>query len=91
MTEITWATPPEVEHGGRSQRRSKEWEVVAEKLKENPNQWAVVRKETESCYGYFIKTARLVAFKPAGSYESTVRKNKDNPKKYDIYARYIGE
>ena len=91
MTEITWATPPQVEHGGRSHRRSAEWALVADTLKEHPDQWALVRSETESCYGHFIKTARLVAFKPAGAFEATVRKNQDNPKKYDIYARYIGE
>lgn len=91
MTEITWTTPPEVAHGGRSKTRSAEWELVANTLKENPNQWALVRSETESCYGHFIKTARLVAFKPSGAYEATVRKNQDNPKKYDIYARYTGE
>lgn len=91
MTEITWATPPLPARGAPGVRRSAEWEAVAEELKNHPNQWALVRKETESCYGHFIKTARLVAFKPAGSYESTVRKNQDNPQKYDIYARYIGE
>jgi hypothetical protein len=91
MTEITWATPPQSKRGTNSSRRSAEWESVAEALKQNPTQWALVRAETESCYGYFIKTARLVAFQPAGAYEATVRKNQDNPKKYDIYARYIGE
>lgn len=91
MTEITWATPPQPARGATGYRRSAEWTAVAEKLKENPNQWALVRKETESCYGYFIKKARLVAFQPAGSFEATVRKNENNPKKYDIYARYVGE
>lgn len=91
MTEIKWATPPGAKRGTGSYHRSAEWAAVAEELKEHPNQWALVRKETEACYGYFIKKARLVAFQPAGSFEATVRKSETNPKKYDIYARYIGE
>lgn len=63
------------------------WGEIAEELRANPGVWARVPTVPEghtATYCVYVKSARLRAFAPAGSFEAVTR-NKT------MYVRYVGE
>jgi hypothetical protein len=69
---------------------------IASSLRQHPNEWGVVRTPSTSVRAasaaQAIRSARLPAYEPAGSYEAVsrtvVRTNGDV--EHRVYARYVG-
>lgn len=92
---IRWEDPPE--HGNidkpKAPRRTSLWRAAAAELRAHPGDWALVIQvehptDVLGMAGQ-IRAGRLVAFRPAGSFETrTVCRQ---GKLSRLYARYIGE
>lgn len=86
---MKWEKPPLSPRTGRGRN----WEEEAAELRDSPGEWAVLaerpRSERSRAYDLSvnIKQGRIVAFRPSGSFESTVRLDGDMHK---VYARYVG-
>ena len=85
MTDIKWQAPP------RSATRAVvDWAPIAAALRSRPGEWALVRQNApHSTDGNSIKTGRLAAFRPAGSFEA--RTHTVGAGRFDVYARFVGE
>ena len=64
------------------------WHKVADELRNHPNQWALVSDNALSVYAAQIKSGRLVAFRPPGSFDARVRNG--NGVRGNLYVRYTG-
>ncbi|CEG99579.1 hypothetical protein [Propionibacterium freudenreichii] len=67
--------------------RSKKWERLAAQLKARPGEWACIGPRNTSTV-WCIKHGRLVAFKPAGSFEAVSRNTRGGVA--DCWVRYVG-
>ena len=83
---IKWVTPPTMRSGAPVSAR---WAVVADMLKENPEQWAVVAENVSASTAHLIRTGGYKAFLPEGAFEATTRGNSGG-RAAEVYARYIG-
>lgn len=67
------------------------WPPVADELRANPEDWAVVaictRRAAASGKAQMIKSGAVPAFRPKGSFEATYRSVEDE---FRVYARYVG-
>lgn len=86
MDAIKWGAPPVRERKGRP--LSKKWLSIAEQLKTNPGEWAVVAENVSPSYAALIRSGGLRAFE-SGKYEAVSRGIENNRAK-EIYARYVG-
>ena len=90
---VEWKDP-EASSVGVWGSRSEEYREVSETLRANPNRWALVATDTIPIVAQVIKNAKSKHFRPAGSFEATVRGTKKVDGKLiasEIYARYVGE
>ncbi|WP_189382457.1 hypothetical protein [Streptosporangium nondiastaticum] len=76
------------------QRNTKHAQIAAE-LRAHPNVWGVVQKPTTiaraASAAQAIRTARLTAYEPAGSFEAVARTViVGGAAEYRVYARFIG-
>lgn len=74
--------PPEAGRGV-----SPKWAAIADELRSH-GKWALVGVQLPRSYVGHIKTARLKAFEPAGSFDAIARETRGSHA--DIYARYVG-
>ena len=89
MTTIRFEEPPADSRS--SGQYPSNGEVVAA-LKARPGEWALIRTvssvSSATSTAYQIRSARLSAFAPAGSFEAVSRTTNGE---YRVYARYVGE
>ena len=82
-----WEDPPPM----RRPSMGVDYDHLADILRANPGRWAVVREGTRArTVGHMseIKSGKIAAFRPAGTFESTCR---SEGAKVTVYARYVGE
>lgn len=86
MTVIRWEDPPPDGRGGGP---SDQWQAVADQLRANPNQWAVILEASSGTCGGWVYRIRQgkSAFRPVGDYEAVTRKDGN---RNILYARYVG-
>lgn len=87
MSEIEWAEPPTAPNEpGR-------WTAVADELRANPGRWAKIKVDaSDTTLAHRIKHGAVVGFRPAGAFEArSVSWASDGKRRFDIYARYVGE
>lgn len=66
------------------------WEEEAEKLRQNPGKWALIKEgDRYRAMASNISRGLLKAFTPPGHFEGSARKRPDGL--IDIYARYVGD
>jgi len=87
MSVIRWQDPPP--HYGHL-GQAHEHQLIAATLKEHPQAWAVVA-EGAGLQGLArqIKSGRISAYQPAGSFEAVTRSRAGVG--HTIFARYVGE
>lgn len=88
MVDIKWEEPPQQLLG----RGRTNWSEIANALKGNPEQWAVVAENVSASTGTHIRYGRLKAFEPSGSFEARVSgaHSSSSGRAEKIYARYVG-
>ena len=88
MVNLKWEEPPQ-ELLGRGRTN---WKEIADALKRNPEQWAVVAENVSASTGTHIRHGRLKAFAPAGAFEARVSgaRSDESGRANKVYARYIG-
>lgn len=83
---LRWEDPP-------PQRRPPSrhnWALIAEKLRTNPKRWAVISEGSRAADAALtrqIKSAMIMAFRPAGHFDACSRSTDG---KTVTYARYVG-
>jgi hypothetical protein len=89
MTPLRWETPP----ASLRNRTRRNWQEVADSLKANPGNWAVVAEDVSASTGTHIRHGRLTAFAPEGAFEARVSGARDSKtgRAEKVYARFIGE
>jgi hypothetical protein len=84
MDNMTWADPPERKNPVGKHK------AIASALKANPGRWAlIVPNASGSSVVTSIRSARYVAYAPAGSFDARGVTNDSG--KVDVYARFVGE
>jgi len=68
---------------------SANYSALAEELKKNPGEWALVGENLSISIGSHISSGRIKAFQPAGAFEGTIR-GVEGSRAKKIYARYVG-
>ena len=63
---------------------------LAEDLKKNPGEWALVGENLSISIGSHITSGRIKAFQPAGEFEGTIRGSKGS-RAEKTFARYVGK
>jgi hypothetical protein len=85
---VKWEDPPMSARAGRG----KKWQEEAAELRSRPGQWAVLREypsgKRSRAYDLAVnvKQGRIVAFRPYGAFEASVRLDGGVHK---VYARYV--
>lgn len=83
----------------RSRKSRAAYVAAAAELREHPGQWAILRTLPKVTHALQlrlacgIRTGRLAAFRPAGSYEATVLTRSFTvlgPREWAVYVRYVG-
>jgi hypothetical protein len=74
-------------------RRRTNWQKVANQLRQYPGRWARMPGTFSHSVPGFIQAGRMAAFRPAGTFEATMRgSSKDGERgRGRLYLRYIGE
>jgi len=86
-TNLEWGPPPE-----KHRTEPTDWNAIAAELKANPGEWALVARNQWAAAAVRINDGLYAAFRPAGSFEATARRDDDLEKpKVNIWARYLGE
>jgi hypothetical protein len=88
MTDIEFVEPPVVRRLRPGRGPSPKHVAIVEALRATPGEWALVLRGATRSAATEISHGTLLAYRPAGSFEATARKNGD---RHDIYARYVGE
>jgi hypothetical protein len=85
---IKWEDPPENAWGPKTGK----FDGDANELRANPGRWGYLGKHNSSLTKS-IKAAKLVVFRPAGSFEAVSRnvRVEDGRSVADVYARYVGD
>lgn len=89
---IEWRTPSAPARGRTD--RDEEYQAVAEHLRLHPERWALIATDANTNIAEGIKKGRNRFFRPAGSFEATVRGTKREDGKVvasEIFARYVGK
>lgn len=87
MEEMTWKAPPKAV---RYKRTSINWANIADALKKNPNEWAIVANDVNPSVVTHIRKGRLKPFAPAGSFEASGQGRNENGYTKELYVRFIG-
>lgn len=90
MSHVDFVGPPPKQRNTKHAR-------IASSLRRHPQEWGVVRTPSTSVRAasaaQAIRSARLPAYEPAGSFEAVsrtvIRKNGDV--EHRVYARYVGD
>lgn len=91
---IEWKTPSEPRRGGRTSKHDDAYKAVSDNLRLNPERWALIATNANVNLAEGIKRGRNRFFRPAGSFEATVRGTKRQDGKIvasEIYARFVGK
>jgi hypothetical protein len=92
---LEWADPPPTNRGKGGGDLASHLRGAADELRAHPGRWAkVLASQSNPAQAVRLKTGRLVAFRPAGSFEATLRtvgKTPEGKPLYDLYARYVGD
>lgn len=91
---IEWRTPSEPTRGPKAGIHDEAYEAVARDLRLNPERWALIATNSNVNLAEGIKKGRNRFFRPAGSFEATVRGTKRHDGKIvasEIFARYVGK
>lgn len=87
---LRWEGPPPTRHGGGHCERHNLSDAAPE-LVARPGEWALLllaeSHGTAAAQAAHIRAGRLVAFRPRGSFEATVR---DVDGEHRVYVRYVG-
>lgn len=85
---IEWVDP-----GDEKGRRRVDWQRVADQLRKHPGRWARMPGDFSHSIPGFIKTARMKAFHPPGTFEATMRGGSRDGKatRGRLYVRYVGD
>ena len=83
MIEQVEAPPPL-----RRPNKAARYQEEVDWMRQNPGKWTVIR-DTSQAVGNQIRRGDYSAFRPTTDWEITQRVRDDNPKRYDIYIRYI--
>jgi hypothetical protein len=79
--------PPPASRRGPETRASVEWTEAALELRARPNEWGIVKqhvtRSAASAMAHAVKTGRIKAFKPAGSFEAFTQG-------LDTWVRWVG-
>ena len=88
MFEMKWEEPPQQLLG----RGRTDWRAIADALKSNPNEWAVVAENVSASTGTHIRYGRLKAFEPSGAFEARVSgaRADSSGRASKVYARFVG-
>ncbi|MEU3710516.1 hypothetical protein [Streptomyces catenulae] len=89
MNEVEFIGPPPKQRNTKHSR-------IAEQLKAHPRQWGVVQRpatiKRAAAAAQAIKTGRLPAYGPAGTFEAVARTITDGGRvEHRVYARYVGD
>ena len=87
MDIVRWETPP-VSKSGRA--KDGRYAYIADALRANPGEWAVVAEQVTPTLAYHIKKGMVSGFAPAGSFEATSRRTSNKTKRVTVYARFVG-
>jgi hypothetical protein len=85
---LKFQTPPPDGRTLPPSRRGRHAAIAAE-LRAHPEEWALVMEDVASPSNMGIFKGRMVAYRPAGSFEAVIRTRSNG--NYNIYARYVGE
>lgn len=92
MTEVEWADPPKPVKREAVKKVESKWRPVAEKMRQNPGKWALLRKDIPRVAVYSFRQGRFAYFRPAEDWEFLVVVEAHHVKgKGDLYGRYVGE
>ena len=81
--------PPRARNGGRPVAWQEQAETIKERA-ERDDSWSVLATNASNpSLARNVRYGALTAFRPAGAFEATARKNEDGT--YMIYARYTGK
>ncbi len=83
MIEQVEAPPPL-----RRPHREGRYQTEADWMRAHPGQWTVIR-DTSQAVGNQMRRGDYSAFRPTEDWEITQRVREDNPKRYDIYVRFV--
>ena len=84
---MEWKTPPKAV---RYKRSNRDWAEIADNLKKNPNEWALIAKDVNPSTVTHIRYGRLKAFGPEGVFEASGHGRNDDGYTKELYARYVG-
>jgi hypothetical protein len=86
VSALVWQDPPASKRGPRTTKHAD----AAAEMRANPGRWALVGGPAKSCgSANLIRSAKVSAYAPAGSFETTTRRRPDG--RFDIYARFVGD
>lgn len=84
---MEWKTPPKAV---RYKRSNRDWAKIAQQLKENPNEWALIAENVNPSTVTHIRYGRLKAFGPGGQFEASGHGRNGEGYTKELYARYVG-
>jgi hypothetical protein len=84
---VEWAEPPTPV---RYKRSNVDWASIADALRANPGEWAVVARNVNPSSVTHMRQGRLKAFEPAGSFEASGQGRNENGQTAEVYARFVG-
>lgn len=87
MSEITFQEPPAVTRPGRLP--DTRYVEIANQLKTRPGEWALILEKGHQTTAARIRSGRISAFRPTGTFEATAR-NTDEQGRCQVYARFVG-
>jgi predicted alpha/beta superfamily hydrolase len=85
---LNWEAPPPSSGGRKADRH---WAEIAEELRGRPGEWALVSDDISHQAAHNIRAGRLASFRPAGSFEATMRDIHQPTGRGRMYVRFVGE
>jgi hypothetical protein len=86
--QVEWKEPPRPPRYKAPRQR---WLDIADRLRANPEEWALIAKDVNPSTVTHIRQGRIKAFEPAGAYEASGHGRTDRGGTAELYARYIGD
>ena len=84
-SEVTWETPPPIGQGRY------DWEVIAEKLKTQPGDWAKVFDKDRTSIANAIRQGKVKPLSPELGFQIRTANNVRKPRTCSLYLRYMPE
>lgn len=88
MTDLVFRDPPPPKKVRRN------WSDIAEQLKANPGRWALITSAPKRTSIAMITTRiqrnTYGPFSPVGAFEAVSRESLDEPGRFEVFARYVG-